>query len=151
MTAEAPCSASGSPSPVTLFTPDLGDAATAWCPFARRLLTSLDPIRPVPPITTIFIVTSFTLAKAWKDRSLWVRSDRSERIRYWRNLREGKEHLRLASILTPCRTRQVAEYSAVAADVLTLCAAKILIDPFLFDNPSCGQREKRLLRRQGLD
>src|SRR6201987_511551 len=58
-TAEDPFSTSASPSPVIVLTPVLGDAATASCPCSRSLLTSLDPIRPVPPITTIFMTNSF--------------------------------------------------------------------------------------------
>src|SRR5579859_5547493 len=107
MTAEAPCNASASPSPVTLFTPLLGDAATASLPCARRLATSLDPIRPVPPITTIFITTSFRLTKGEETISLLCS------LRVGRNEHhggaisgKGKSDLRLASILTPsgCRS-----------------------------------------------
>src|SRR6267142_1650662 len=50
-----------SPSPVRVLTPELGDAATASCPCSRTLLTSFDPMSPVPPITTIFIIVSFIL------------------------------------------------------------------------------------------
>src|SRR5205814_6806402 len=53
---DAPFSASASPSQVMELTPDLGDAATASCPCSRSLLTSFDPISPLPPITTIFII-----------------------------------------------------------------------------------------------
>src|SRR5262249_2691274 len=51
----APFTASASPSPVRLFTPELGAAASASCPASPSFLTSLDPMRPVPPITTIFM------------------------------------------------------------------------------------------------
>ena len=51
----APSSASASPSPVTALTPELGDAAfTSW-PSARSLPTSLVPMSPLPPMTTIFL------------------------------------------------------------------------------------------------
>src|SRR5215470_8352990 len=52
----APAMASLSPSPVMVLTPLLGDAArTSWPPW-RRMATVFEPIRPVPPITTIFMV-----------------------------------------------------------------------------------------------
>src|SRR5262245_6393795 len=38
-----------------VLTPVLGAAATASCPCSRSLLTSFDPMSPVPPITTTFI------------------------------------------------------------------------------------------------
>src|SRR5574341_1193476 len=52
----APLSTSANPSPVSVLTPVLGAAATASCPSALSFVTSFDPIRPVPPITTIFIL-----------------------------------------------------------------------------------------------
>jgi hypothetical protein len=55
-TTAAPTRTSDSPSPVSVLTPVLGDAATASCPCSSSPATSFDPIRPVPPITTIFIV-----------------------------------------------------------------------------------------------
>src|SRR5260370_13069025 len=55
-TTDAPFSASASPSPVRELTPELGDAATASCPCSRSLVTSLDPMSPLPPMTTIFII-----------------------------------------------------------------------------------------------
>src|SRR6185503_2758705 len=51
----APLSTSANPSPVSVLTPVLGAAATASCPLALSFVMSFDPIRPVPPITTIFI------------------------------------------------------------------------------------------------
>ena len=36
--------------------PDLGDAATTSCPRSRRFFTNFVPMRPVPPIITIFIL-----------------------------------------------------------------------------------------------
>src|SRR5947208_10893587 len=50
-----PAMASLSPSPVMLLTPVLGEAATTSWPPWRRMGTVFEPIRPVPPITTIFI------------------------------------------------------------------------------------------------
>jgi hypothetical protein len=44
------------PSPVMLLTPLLGEAATTSWPPWRRMATVFEPIRPVPPITTIFVV-----------------------------------------------------------------------------------------------
>src|SRR5262252_2210014 len=50
-----PAMASLRPSPVIVLTPVLGEAATTSWPPWRRMATVLEPIRPVPPITTIFI------------------------------------------------------------------------------------------------
>src|SRR3989442_3358826 len=61
-TTEAPFSTSASPSPVRVLTPELGDAGTASCPCLRNQVTTLDPISPVPPITTIFMIVSFQAA-----------------------------------------------------------------------------------------
>src|SRR4051794_22929112 len=55
ITTVVPTIASLSPSPVILLMPFLGDAATTSCPPWRRMATVLEPIRPVPPTTTIFI------------------------------------------------------------------------------------------------
>src|SRR5947208_2000952 len=55
----APASASASPLPVMMSTPVAGDAASGSWPAARSLVTSFEPIRPVPPITTIFILFPF--------------------------------------------------------------------------------------------
>jgi hypothetical protein len=54
-TTEAPASASASPSPVSVLTPVLGDAGMASTPCSSSLATSLDPMRPLPPMTTIFM------------------------------------------------------------------------------------------------
>src|SRR5262249_50803160 len=54
-TTRAPLSTSASPSPVTVLTPEEGEAATTSCPFWRRLFTSFVPINPLPPITTILM------------------------------------------------------------------------------------------------
>ncbi len=53
-TAAAPLMTSSRPAPVTVSTPDAGDAAMAACPCALSLATSFEPISPVPPMTTIF-------------------------------------------------------------------------------------------------
>src|SRR2546429_298867 len=45
----------GGPSPVMLLPRLWGGAATTWWPRWRRRGTIFEPIRPVPPITTIFI------------------------------------------------------------------------------------------------
>src|SRR5215472_9358246 len=50
--------ASLSPSPVMVLTPLLGEAATTSWPCWRRMATVFEPIRPVPPMTTIFMVYS---------------------------------------------------------------------------------------------
>jgi hypothetical protein len=54
-TTSAPDTASASPSPVSVSTPVSGDAASASAPAFRSLVTSFDPMRPVPPMTTIFM------------------------------------------------------------------------------------------------
>src|SRR5262249_30890830 len=48
--------ASWTPSPVMVLTPLLGEAATTSWPPSRRMATVFEPMRPVPPMTTIFIV-----------------------------------------------------------------------------------------------
>src|SRR5262249_28543291 len=53
---EAPSSTSASPSPVSVLTPVSGDAATASWSLALRQVTTFEPIRPVPPITAIFMM-----------------------------------------------------------------------------------------------
>src|SRR5581483_1946567 len=54
----APASASVKPSPVTVLTPELGDAATTSCPLLRSRAVSFVPMSPLPPIITIFIAIS---------------------------------------------------------------------------------------------
>src|SRR5207245_9392544 len=61
-TTEAPSIAAATPSPVMVLTPRLGDAATASWPCWLSLVTSFEPMSPVPPMTTIFI---------WNLLSLW--------------------------------------------------------------------------------
>src|SRR5437016_1808151 len=51
----APATASLTPSPVMVLTPLLGEAATTSWPPWRRMATVFEPIRPVPPMTTIFM------------------------------------------------------------------------------------------------
>src|SRR5262249_39212307 len=60
-TTSAPSTASASPSPVIVLTPVSGDAATASWPASRSFVTSFDPMRPVPPMTTIFISSPFVV------------------------------------------------------------------------------------------
>src|SRR6266403_3595800 len=55
-TISVPVTASATPSPVKVLTPEEGDAATTSWPRWRRLFTSFVPMRPVPPMTTIFIL-----------------------------------------------------------------------------------------------
>src|SRR6516162_8425463 len=52
----APATASLTPWPVMVLTPLLGEAATTSWPPGRRMATVFEPISPVPPMTTIFIV-----------------------------------------------------------------------------------------------
>ena len=55
-TTEAPRRASLRPSRVTVLTPESKEADTTSWPSARRATTSLDPMSPLPPMITIFIV-----------------------------------------------------------------------------------------------
>ncbi|MNG29097.1 hypothetical protein D3C84_1144670 [compost metagenome] len=55
-TTSALFNASSNPAPLMTLTPVLGDAARVSCPSACRFLHSWLPIRPVPPMTTIFMV-----------------------------------------------------------------------------------------------
>src|SRR3954469_1783218 len=52
----APATASLTPSPVMVLTPLLGEAATTSWPPWRRMATVFEPIRPVPPMMTIFMI-----------------------------------------------------------------------------------------------
>src|SRR6185436_4424372 len=54
-TTAAPSKASASPSPVSVFTPESGDAGSTWWHCSPSSRTSFDPMSPVPPITTIFM------------------------------------------------------------------------------------------------
>src|SRR5262249_32801160 len=51
-----PLSASASPSPVRVLTPDEGDAETASWPRSRNRGINFFPMSPLPPITTIFML-----------------------------------------------------------------------------------------------
>ena len=55
-TTEAPSRAAASPSPVIVLMPRRGEAGTASCPCSVSLATSFEPMSPVPPMTTIFMV-----------------------------------------------------------------------------------------------
>jgi len=55
MTTSASASTSAKPSPVIVLTPVLGAAAIASWSFSFS--TIFDPIKPVPPITTIFMIS----------------------------------------------------------------------------------------------
>jgi hypothetical protein len=46
------------PSPVTELIPFEGEAATTSWPLSRRFFTTLVPMSPVPPMTTIFMLFS---------------------------------------------------------------------------------------------
>src|SRR5215831_20627771 len=64
----APATASATPCPVTVLTPESGDAATSSWPFCRSLLTTFRPMRPVPPMTTIFMICSIRYRPHQRDR-----------------------------------------------------------------------------------
>src|SRR6266511_4321136 len=55
-TTAAPSSASARPRPLIRSRPVDGECGTASCPPALRTLTACDPMRPVPPMTAIFMV-----------------------------------------------------------------------------------------------
>src|SRR5258705_9182290 len=69
----APLSTSANPSPVRVLTPVLGAAATASCPLALSFAMSFDPIRPVPPITTIFIFPPLFRGRSLRNHQLLFR------------------------------------------------------------------------------
>src|SRR5512147_1192788 len=50
-----------------VLTPVLGEAATTSWPPWRRMATVFEPMRPVPPMTTIFIIIPFLPAGARLD------------------------------------------------------------------------------------
>src|SRR5438270_8578243 len=60
-TMSAPASAGCRPSPVTALTPLLGDACSTSWPRARSRGANFEPIRPVPPMITIFISSLLSL------------------------------------------------------------------------------------------
>jgi hypothetical protein len=53
--------ASLSPWPVMVLTPVFGAAAIASCPFCLSFSTTFDPIKLVPPITTIFMTSPLVM------------------------------------------------------------------------------------------
>ena len=64
-TTDAPFNTSARPSPVRVLTPELGDAETASWPCACNFVTTFEPMSPVPPITTIFIVITSISNSTW--------------------------------------------------------------------------------------
>src|SRR6266704_3634846 len=70
ITTSASATASLSPSPVMALIPLLGEAATTSWPPWRRMVTVFEPIRPVPPITTIFMVY-VSLVDDWSSLNDW--------------------------------------------------------------------------------
>src|SRR6185369_14097350 len=69
----APLSTSANPSPVSVLTPVLGAAATASWPLALSFVMSFDPIRPMPPITTIFIYFLLLFGRGRRNHQLLFR------------------------------------------------------------------------------
>src|SRR4051794_31269179 len=55
---------SARPSPVSVSTPVAGDAGTASCPCLTSRCTTLLPTRPLPPMTTIFMVSFRSLTRS---------------------------------------------------------------------------------------
>lgn len=60
-TASAPSRARSRPAPVMVSTPVPGEAATASCPWSANMATTLEPISPVPPKTTTFMMSPFSV------------------------------------------------------------------------------------------
>src|SRR5215217_4631478 len=58
--------ASAKPSPVSVLTPESSAADTAWWPCPRSLRTSFEPMSPLPPITTIFMMSLLFYLGSWK-------------------------------------------------------------------------------------
>src|SRR5947209_1448362 len=58
----APLSASATPSPLSVSTPDRGEAETASWPNSRSWATTCEPISPLPPMTTNFMIRPFQLS-----------------------------------------------------------------------------------------
>ena len=67
-TTSAPAITSARPSPLMVSTPVAGDAGTASCPCAASRRTTLLPTRPLPPMTTIFMVFPPVVFDAADDR-----------------------------------------------------------------------------------
>ena len=69
----APARPCFSPSPVMVLKPLCGAAARTSCPPRRRIATVLAPIRPMPPITTTFIVC---ILRREERAGQWLAEDR---------------------------------------------------------------------------
>src|SRR5215475_517090 len=99
-----PARASLSPSPVIVLIPLRGEAATTSWPPLRRMATVFEPIRPVPPITTIFMLgpplaLDVCLWMRWTSLSgwMWAPDDLADRsCRRARAIAVGVERLLLA-------------------------------------------------------
>src|SRR5262249_20869477 len=80
ITTEAPFNASARPSPVRELTPEDGDAATTSCPRSRSFPTSFDPMSPVPPITTIFMIVLSYANEAILNCGLFAMTEQAHRF-----------------------------------------------------------------------
>src|SRR5215510_8803960 len=69
-TTDAPRRTSASPAPVSVLTPVSGDAGTASWPWSLSLVTSFDPMRPVPPMMTSFMIDVLSVWAVQPCRSL---------------------------------------------------------------------------------
>src|SRR4029077_19459336 len=72
------------PSPVMVLTPLLGEAGTTSWPPWRRMGTVFEPIRPVPPMTTIFMLYP-PLPKPPAERRAGFAARERARDRAWRS------------------------------------------------------------------
>jgi hypothetical protein len=68
-TASAPANASGKPFPLNRSSPVDDECGTASCPPAFRICTTCDPISPVPPITAIFMCSTFSQSQLARSAS----------------------------------------------------------------------------------
>src|SRR3569623_3353325 len=66
-----PAKALASPSPVTVLTPVDGEAGRTSWPRWRSRATTREPMRPEPPITTIFNDASCRLPPEWRGGQGW--------------------------------------------------------------------------------
>src|SRR4051812_24868444 len=64
-TTDAPARTSARPAPERVSTPEDGEAATASWPCAASVATTSEPISPVPPMTTIFMVFLLERGGPW--------------------------------------------------------------------------------------
>src|SRR5262249_15852893 len=81
ITTLAPATASASPSRVIVLTPVLGDAARTSWPLPRSKPTTFDPMRPLPPMTTIFMdISQSDAAPRWRPCCLEIASRLAERL-----------------------------------------------------------------------